>query len=189
MGGVSTGSGNSAAIDGYVWVRTQFNEACFLVNASTRVAVALGGVASNLDNRYYMGIGRNSSGDYIGIHFNHTGPNVYWFNFGPSLATAFSTQSLKDSGSFNASLSSFSNSSSNNLFRLPGSTDYLVNLVGDGANTTIFDLDTVASPTTTVINNFSFNPTGGKALFVDATAASSEFGLVNVRATGIKTTP
>jgi hypothetical protein len=172
----------SAAIDGYVWLHRSYSDQCYLINSSTGVGVALGGQSDSNAYRYFVGIGKNSAGDYIAIQTLPVNA-VYWWNFGPSLATP----TIKASGSFTQTLGNVYNPSSNNIIRTPGSNRFLALIPGGGTINTMFDLDAITAPT-----NFSLNVSpasaSGKVLSATSSVANTDFGTVNIRATGIKTT-
>lgn len=182
---VATGIACASAIDGYVWIRPNSDSFCFLVNPNTSTATALGGINISLQERYFNGIGRASSGDYMGIQFDIPSNAVRWWNFGNSLATPF----IKASGSISKSANNWSNPNTNNLQRTPGSNEFFVLVTGSPA---LFDLDLL--PAGQGITDFSWaveEPpvNSGKFFSTTLSRASTEFGTVGVRATGIKTTP
>lgn len=184
-----TSNANSAAIDGYVWLKPDatVNNAV-LINRATRSAIYLGGVADGSSQRFFVGIGKNSDGDYIGIHTtSYLSNSIYWWNFGPSLATPF----IKASGGFTVSgAGNIANTNSNNIHRTPGADRFLLHIPGGGQNNTVIDLDTIRNNTATYFSlpGANIDQTSGRVLSLVASNTNSDFGAVNVRATGILTT-
>lgn len=180
---VNDNYGASAAIDGYVWVKPNYNTGSFLINGSTRQAVDAGGAGGNA-NRYHVGIGRNSAGDYIGVQATDSNPSLVYWNFGRSLANIQISES-----SVNISMYSYT-ADSNHIVRPLNQKRYLFNFPGVNYNTVI-DLDNISD--TSVATTFSFTEgsfdfQSARFIAVDLSKASEEFGELNIRATGIKVT-
>ena len=178
-------TGISAAIDGYVWLKPSYNEQAYLINPTTGVGVALGGYIDANSARSFVGIGKTSTGDYVAIQTTSTANSVYWWNFGPSLAAP----SIKANGGIAQSLGANANINSNNILRTPGSNQFLLLIAGGGSTNTLFNVDTITAPTNFSLSGFTPSSSAGKILSVTGSTADIDFGTINVRATGIKTTP
>jgi hypothetical protein len=184
-----TSNANSAAIDGYVWLKADstLNNGV-LINGATRAGIYIGGINDGSSQRFFVGIGKNSAGDYIVVQLtSYLSNSAYWWNLGPSLATPF----IKASGGFTVSgAGNISNTNCNNIHRTPGSDRFLLHIPGGGQNNTVIDLDTIRNNTATYffLTGANINQTSGRVLSVVSSNANSDFGTVNVRATGILTT-
>lgn len=170
---------NSAAMDGYVWFHPNAGQGSYLLNGATGTGKQLGG-ASTTAVRTFVGLGKNSFGDYYGLQtVSDAATSLRWFNFGPSLENAY----LKATG--NRVTNSLRDRDSVNMFVKSPASDRYIFLITSTAY--VFDLDNIN--TEYKFSGVSFVSTDrAKILQVDATQANTDFGSVGIRATGVKTT-
>jgi hypothetical protein len=181
-------SANSAALDGYVWLKQEWSAGSgILINRETRVGVQIGGVGDPNNNRYFVGMGRNTAGDYFVLQTtSYISSSVYWWNLGSSLAAP----SVKQSGGFSISGTERSDNNSNNMHRVPGSDKFLLIIPQAGSNIKVLDLDTIINNSAqTVSIGGNIPESSGRFLSITESFANADFGLTSVRATGILTTP
>lgn len=177
---------HACAMDGYLWMRSSYNSTGTLVNMTTGAAQTLGGYASAAGQRFYVGMAKNTAGQYILYQTNPVTPTQHWFNIGSTLGAGLT---VLVSGTTTISLSS-SAGNVNQLYRLPGVDNYLVYMPTDTndafqlINMTTFAVELSLTP---------FGPTAaqigyGKFLSLDTARAVTDAGTFRIRATGIKLT-
>lgn len=173
---------HSAAIDGYVWVHTTYNSTCYLLNGETGAGVQIGGFSDSSAQKFFVGIGKNTNGDYVGIQGISAGTGLYWWNLGPSLASAY----IKESGTL--TYGGTKAGDQNCFTRSPSNPNYIFVFVSPAY---VFDLTKTSGTVPSFATSGTPNTLGNalsSVLIVDATKANTDFGSVGIRATGVKTT-
>jgi hypothetical protein len=177
-----------AAMDGRVVYRAMDsgNGVVSLINPATGVGANLF-FGQNTSTRYYVGINKDTDGNYYVWHsYNGSANNnIFWWNIGPSITAPASSKPSGNFGVTNSAFNSSSLGSGANGIRAAGNADpgraYFM-------STTLWVADFNAK---TLV---PFTPGSGTisgALFVpavDQNRATTDFGQIGIRATGIKTT-
>lgn len=176
VSGYASSTAMTATIDGYVAVRSTYSDVNnYIVNPATGTVLPIAGYSSGSAQRYFIQIGKRSTGDYIVVQTNYTAPNITWKNIGPNLAAPV----VIDSGTINASIIAYTDPAN----RLHRSNDPSVLFLLTNTQLQILDLETMQLGSAISISGLaaadSFIP-----VFDDA-AAVNDFGNVRVRATGI----
>lgn len=174
---------NSASIDGVVFVQPSQSDFVWMVNPATRVATNLNVLQGSNAAKNYLGIGRRDDGDYILLRAHDSNQYFEFANIGPTLLSP----SVKTYSSITASLSA-SAGVVNNLYRVVAAPRYLFNMVANGSNNFLIDVQTLTASVFSY-TNITVALNAAKSLTPLAARTSADFGLTSVRATGVKTTP
>jgi hypothetical protein len=193
-GGLTFNSQNcSAALDGYVVLRNNGSPGnpLILVNGLTRTTITTVDASLNSTLRCNIAFGKNSIGNYYAV-FGAGAPLLRAVGFGNNL-TSPSVTSVNYSTSAGAGWNLNENLNSNGYVRNPNAPRIIWGGVGQNTMGYI-DLDSfITSPSGSLsavpVQNLTGNASNTAVTFtVNSTQASTDFGTVAIRATGIKTT-
>lgn len=178
-----TSNAHCCTIDGWVWCHPEYNAESFLVNPLDGICWRFGGNGSGSAQRYFVGTGKDRAGNYIFVQSDYTNPQLRYWSPGKTLGA---NPAVLFSGDMQGLSLPVYAGAANLLQRIPG-IDNLLFLVGSG-RIMAFDLTAM-----TVALNVSLTGYQGSAygnvLSLDSARAAEDFGLIGVRATGIKVTP
>lgn len=165
-------------MDGFVWVKAAGGLTAKLVNASTGAVVAAGGLAGST-TKYNCALGKSSFGNYFAVWGDDTSPYIGYTDLGSDL-----TNIVPVNGTFIGSTTTDDhNGTGVCMNRVSENNRYIVSNVG--AYAYIFDLDTKIFTKISGITDTGSSV--AKLLYPNVPLATSVFGDVTVRATGVKT--
>lgn len=183
---VNTSYCHGAAMDGYCWVRTMYNDEGNLINAATgavqKASAGGWGYSSGNANKQFVAMGKNTAGDYILMHFNSDA--MRWWNIGPTLSTSVT---IKASGNTSSPPFYAYNGSQNQVYRLTHIGNKIMFVpITTGQNWLVLDLTTFTTFGQTITGVTGTDLSDGFVLAYDSAQASSEAPSAVVRATGVK---
>lgn len=172
---------HSAAMDGYVFVHPQYNTSGYVINGATGVSVQAGGTGSGSAQRYGVGMAKRSNGDYVMLQLNYTEPFLYYWVVGPDLSSPV----VKASGSLDLPSTPLYSGDANHVHTHP-TLKNMVMMFGT-SHIYVMDVDDL-SYNLIQYGSTAFSNSYFEFLKTDVTKASTDFGTVGIRATGIKNT-
>lgn len=179
--GITANQCYASAIDGWIYVRPNIGEINYLVHALTGNKVPAPGVLSEYGMAFYVGIGKDSKGNYICWQTSYPHPLFYWWNIGPTLSAPL----VRKSGSSNdAFASKYSTTNGITQATRQAGSDSIFYVIGDSV-ICHFDIETKIITRLPDPGALSEGPSF--VPIVNQVFASEDFGTVGIRATGIKT--
>ncbi len=179
----SSGYAHCCTIDGWVWCHPGYNQTSFLVNPANGICYSFGGYASASAQRYFVGVNKDSAGNYVFVQVDYSSPGLYYWSPGKTLGA---NPSMAFSGSLSTVSFSPYSGNANFLHRIPG-VDNLLFYIGS-SKVQVLDLTTLSIAVSLTLSGYQ-GGNYGTFYGTDAARAATDFGTVSVRATGIKVTP